>query len=70
MTDDPNDAYEVAPIPPGELMHSYGWWQCVRNGELQWIGPEDRMRELASDPEARNEARRSKMHHDRKSADA
>jgi len=36
MTDDPNDAYEVAPIPPGELMH---WLVAMRS---QWRTAMDR----------------------------
>ena len=66
VTNDPNENYEVAPIPPGDLMHSHGWWQCTRNGAMQWIGPEDRMRELATDAETRKEDRCGKKHHDKK----
>lgn len=62
--DDPNEAYEVEPIPEGQLMASLGWWRCTQNGIPQWYGPEWRMRELASDPTARAEARRSKKLHD------
>lgn len=65
MTDaDPNEAYEVSPIPPGELMASQGWWRCTCNGIPQWYGPEERMRELATNSAARLEARRSKKLHD------
>lgn len=64
--DDPNEAYEVDPIPDGELMASHGWWQCRCNGIVLWIGPEWRMRQLSTDPAERTEERRSKMHHDRK----
>lgn len=63
---DPNDDYSIEPIPPGELMASQGWWQCLRNGAPEWFGPRERMQELATDPEARIEARRSKKHHDKK----
>ncbi len=66
LPDDPNEAYEVAAQPPGTFMSEHGWWICRRNGEPQWYGPEDRMRELATNHGARIEARRSKMHHDRK----
>ena len=43
-----------------------GWYTCQRNGIDEWHGPLEAMQKLATDQEARKEARRSKMHHDRK----
>ena len=61
--EDPNEAYDVEIIPDGGLMSSHGWWQCKQNGIVQWFGPEERMRQLATDPAERIEARKSKKHH-------
>ena len=62
---DPNEAYDIVPIPPGELMHSRGWYTLRVNG-IPWMhGPLESMQHLATDPAARAEERKSKKLHDR-----
>jgi len=64
--DDPNEAYDVEPIPAGEPQSSLGWWVCKQNGIGWWYGPRDVVEKLAVDPVMRASFRASKMHHDRK----
>jgi len=67
MTDDPNESYDVVPFEAAEGgLQLAGWFTVKMNGAPQWHGPRDQMEQLAIDPAARAEARRSKMHHDRK----
>ena len=64
MTHDPNSDYKIVeawlPAVPR------GWVTLLHKGVEWWHGPLEAMQRLATDPEARIEARRSKMHHDRK----
>lgn len=67
MNEDPNESYDVIPFKPTEGgIQLTGWYTCQQNGIDQWHGPKESMDKLATDPEARKEARRSKKLHDRK----
>jgi hypothetical protein len=52
-TDDPNEAYEVAPRP-AEPHGPVGWWDVLCNGVRVYSGPDrSEMERLATDPAAR-----------------
>jgi hypothetical protein len=54
MTEDPNEAYEVAPIEPGLHGPPKGWWTVKRNGlPVKHFPRKAKAERYATDPEYR-----------------